>query len=54
MLAGQGECEGKAKKEDMKETSTEELLGLSAPQTPPKLHRGQIVWSTYCDEAGKE
>ena len=27
MLAGQGECEGKAEKEDMKETSTEELLG---------------------------
>ena len=54
MLAGQGECEGKAENEDMKETSTKELVGLSTPQTPAKPHGGKVAWSIFLNEARKE
>ena len=54
MLAGQGECEGKAEKEDVKKTSTKELVGLSTPQTPAKPHGGKVVWSMLLNEAGEE
>jgi len=54
MLAGQGECEGKAKEEDVKETTAEELVGFSAPKAPTELHGGEVVWLKLRNEAWKE